>query len=208
MPTHLVTSLVLVEMFSEIAAALTENRDALRQLGDIDGNGRHGDAMLLAFSLLETELATLDPGATGAWEVLDRAAEAMIGIDGDAARLYASGFRRAGTAMMRKDALTQQDFGTAFAEIASGIHAHGQSGGSSRNMLDIWKSAEAGYRQAESQGLTVGACLTQALEAGEAGLPLGAVLSGAQAFATQEAKADASAASALLIIRAMRDALS
>lgn len=203
--TLAITSIDLIEMFSEIAAAMQENTQILSRLDNIDGD--HGRNMIAAFSAIETKLATFDPAELSPSDVFDIAAEVMLPIDAGSTRLYAAAFRRAGTAVMRKRTLKPVDFATAFTQMAGGIHAHGAPGDAISNLADVWTTASRAYLLAAREERPPVECLTAALAAAEGDTETGALLSGATAFMPEHRLMDAGAVSALLMIRAMRDAL-
>lgn len=200
-----INSLDLIEMFSEIAAAMQENAGVLSQLDVIGGN--HGNTMVQAFSLIEAKLASVEPDALAPSDVFDMAAEVLLPINAPSARLYAAAFRRAGTAIMRKRILSPAEFAKAFSQMAGGIQAHGSPGDDQRNISDIWQTATRAYMAAAHTGGTPVTCLSAALAAAEGDTETSAVLAGADSFMPEHRFMDAEAVSALLMIRAMRDAL-
>ncbi len=201
-----ITTVSLLEAFSEIAAAMTENRSMLSRVDRIDGDGDHGESMARVFCGVETHLATLEPDEATPAELFDIVAESLMTFDAASARLYASAFRRAGTATMHKKALTAADFAKAFKEMAAGIAAHGKAGSETRNIADIWQVAAAAYAETAANNDDPAACLAAALEAAEDGVETGAMIHGADAnFVNGRRPPDAGALSALLMIRALRD---
>ncbi len=201
-----ITTVSLLEAFSEIAAAMTENRSMLSRVDRIDGDGDHGETMARVFCGVETHLATLEPDEATPAELFDIVAESLMTFDAASARLYASAFRRAGTATMHKKALTAADFAKAFKEMAAGIAAHGKVGSETRNIADIWQVAAAAYAEAAANNDDPAACLAAALEAAEDGVETSAMIHGADAtFVNGRRPPDAGALSALLMIRALRD---
>lgn len=201
-----ITTVSLLEAFSEIAAAMTENRSMLSRIDRVDGDGDHGETMARVFCGVETHLAKLEPSDSTPSELFDIVAESLMTFDAASARLYASAFRRAGTATMRKKALTATDFAKAFKEMAAGIAAHGKVGTETKNIADIWQVAAAAYAEAAANNNDPAICLAAALEAAEDGVETDAVIHGADAtFVNGRRPPDAGALSALLMIRALRD---
>lgn len=201
-----ITTVSLLEAFSEIAAAMTENRGMLCRVDRIDGDGDHGETMARVFCGVETYLATLEPSDTTPAELFDIVAENLMSFDAASARLYASAFRRAGSVTMRKKTLTATDFAKAFREMAAGIAAHGKAGTETRNIADIWQVAATAYAEAAAHNDDPVICLTAALEAAEDGVETDAMIHGADAsFINGRRPLDAGALSALLMIRAFRD---
>lgn len=195
----------LIEMFSEIAAAMQENADVLSRLDTLDGD--HGTTMVEAFAQIETRLASVEPTALAPSDIFDVAAEVMLSIDASSARLYAAAFRRAGTAIMRKRQLSDVEFANAFNEMAGGIGAHGTPGGKISNIADVWQTAARAYMLAAREGRVPVECLSAALAAAEGDTETSALLAGSSAFLPDHRLMDAGAVSALLMIRSMRDAL-
>ncbi|SMC60296.1 DAK2 domain-containing protein [Rhizobium sp. RU36D] len=195
----------LVEMFSEVAAAMQENGEILSRLDTIDGD--HGKTMVQAFALIETKLAALEPDSISPSDVFDMAAEILLSMNAASARLYAAAFRRAGTSIMRRRVLKPEDFATAFGQMAAGIAAHGEPGAEARNIADVWDTAARAYMAAAHAGHAPVECLTSALSAAEGDTETSSLLAGTEAFMTGRRFMDAGAISALVMIRAMRDAL-
>lgn len=184
-----------VEMFSEIAVAMTEQREWLCGLDGVDGDGDHGTTMDRAFSDIETTIARLNPSDTEAGALFDVAAETFLKIDAASARLYASAFRRAGSSLLGRRRVDAAGLGKALSAIASAVREHGTPGQPLRNITDIWLPAVDAYRATEANGGSMGDSLNAALETTQnsSGLDFSGM--------------DAGGASATLMIRAMRDAL-
>ena len=199
----------LIEMFSEIALAMTDNRERLCQLDSEGGDGDHGMTMAYVFTALEGAFSALDPASTTPAELFDLTAETFLKIDARSATLYASGFRRAGSALIRRRVLTPQDFGKALTAIASSFKEKGVPGIDRRNVADVWQLAVSAYNDAIAQGLT----LPEALDTALAAANNNRVMAEAGRKTGSDSKPDftgfdAGGASALLIIRAMRDTFS
>lgn len=203
--TVAIRSLDLIEMFSEIAAAMQENAGVLSQLDTIDGD--HGRTMVQAFSQIETRLASVEPDTLAPSDIFDMAAEVLLPIEAASARLYAAAFRRAGTAIMRKRVLKPDEFATAFSNMASGISAHGKPGDDENNLADVWATAARAYMAAAHTDRSPVQCLSAALAAAEGDTETSSILAGADTFMPEHRFMDAGAVSALVMIRAMRDAL-
>jgi len=184
-----------IEMFSEIAVAMTEQREWLCGLDGVDGDGDHGTTMDRAFSEIETTIASLNPAKTEAGALFDVAAETFLRIDAASARLYASAFRRAGSALLGRKRVDVGDLGRALSALATAVNEHGTPGRRLRNITDIWLTAINAYRAREEAGGSIGDCLNAALATtkNSSGLNFNGM--------------DAGGASATLMLRAMRDAL-
>lgn len=185
-------SISIVEMFSEIAVALDENRDALSGPGEIEQG--HGERMSRMFAAIETALARLEPAEWNPGHYFDVAAETLPGMDGVEPRFYAAAFRRAGGVLLTYKQLGVTEFGLAIAAMASGFrdHAPGQPG--AEIIAGIWEKAAAAYLDAERHGFSLPGCLQAASTA-------------TQDLALGKTQPHPFAVSASLVIRAMRDAL-
>ena len=204
-----ITSFDIIGMFSEIAASISRHALWLSRLDSISGDGDHGDVMTAGFVAMEKQLAALDPSDVTPAEVFDMAAETFLTIPSRSAKLYASAFRRAGSALPGKPTITEDDFDRAFEAMASGILAHGEAQAPNKNMVDAWEPALEGFKKAKSEGLGLNDCLHAAAGAALEGAepPRGAHNGEALPFAHPDMVMDAGAASAVLIMRAIRYAL-
>ncbi|MCX8996510.1 dihydroxyacetone kinase subunit L [Rhizobiaceae bacterium BDR2-2] len=205
----MIRSLDLIEMFSEIAVAMSENRERLCQLDGEDGDGDHGMTMTYVFTILEDTFSALDPARTTPAEIFDITAEAFLKIDAKSAELYASGFRRAGTTLMRRRQVTPEQFGKALVAMGSSFKEKGTPGVSRLNVADVWQLGVNAYLDSLEQGLTLSEALDTALTAANGGHVMADA--GRKSGAVNQADFtgyDAGGASALLIFRAMRDTFS
>lgn len=185
-------SISIVEMFSEIAVAMQESRDALSCSREVEWE--HGPRMSEMFAAVETALAALEPAEWSPGRYFDLAAETLLTIDGLEPRIYASAFRRAGTVLLRRTRLGPEEFGLAFAAMASGFRDHASDHPVAQMIVDTWDKAADAYLQAEKEKLPLSGCLQAASTA-------------SQDFALGVTQAQPFAVSASLVIRAMRDAL-
>ncbi|MDP9836890.1 dihydroxyacetone kinase-like protein [Neorhizobium huautlense] len=188
-------SVSIFEMFSEIAVAINENSHRLVLLTDKEGRGDHGAVTPDMFDAIEAELAGLEPSEWTPGRYFDLAAETLLTIPGVAPRLYASAFRRAGSALMRKRSILAEDFGSAFAAMATSFRDHAEREPGGAEIAVVWQRAAKAYAMESAAGGKLSACLQAATEAAEeqpAGFP----------------KPGAGELSSILVIRAMRDALS
>lgn len=202
----MIKSLGFIEMFSEIAAAVAENRETLCRLDGENGDGDHGQTMVQVFTALEERLSALEPADIQPAELFDLAAEAFLEVDSRAATLYASGFRRAASALPRQASLDWQDFGRAMAAFTAGFSEKSLSGAAKRNAADVWMTGEPAFHAALERGESLPGALDAALTAAY-GRP-GFAPAGRHEGRTNRpdfSGFDAGGASALLMLRAMRD---
>ncbi|MFB9951741.1 DAK2 domain-containing protein [Rhizobium puerariae] len=185
-------SISMVEMFSEIAVAIDENRSVLS--GKNQAEWEHGATMSAMFGAIETALAGLEPSEWSPGRYFDFAAETLLAMEGIEPRLYAAAFRRAGTTLLRRKRLGPEEFGLAFTAMASGIRDHAGNQPRDQVIADVWEKAAAAYLDASKRDLPLADCL-QAAAAAARGL----------ASTTEHGRPFALSAS--LIIRAMHDAL-
>ncbi len=144
-------SISIVEMFSEIAVALDENRAALSGSSAL-ANG-HGERMSSMFAEIETAIARLEPAEWPPGRYFDLAAETLLQTNGLEASLYAAAFRRAGTAVMRQPHLSAEEFGLALSAIASGLSENANGKPEIEAMSATWEAAAKAFRDAASEGL-------------------------------------------------------
>ena len=185
-------SISIVEMFSEIAVALDENLAALSGSSAL-ANG-HGERMSSMFAEIETAIARLEPAEWPPGRYFDLAAETLLQTNGLEVSLYAAAFRRAGTAVMRQPHLSAEEFGLALSVIASGLSENANGKPEIETMSATWEAAAKAFRDAAAKGFSLPDCLQAGSNA-------------AQDFALTVKQTRPFAASASLIIRAMRDAL-
>ena len=148
-----VDSIAIVEMFSEIAVALDENRAALS--GSSAPAKGHGERMSSMFAEIETAIARLEPADWPPDRYFDLAAETLLQTDGTEARLYAAAFRRVGTAVMRQPHLSAEEFSLVFSAIASGLRENADGKPEIETMSALSGCLQAAFTAAEDFSLTV-----------------------------------------------------
>ena len=207
-----ITSARLIAMFGKIAEAIEVQKDRLCALDGVIGDADHGIAMSLGFSAARDALAGLDPAADPT-TVFNTAAKSFLNAVGaSSGPLYATAFMRAGAAVKGKPILTQADFIAAFQAMAKGIQDRGKAERGEKTMIDAWLPAAdaAGERFAASGDL--GASLTAAAEAAAAGAEATKNMVAAKGRAERLGERslghmDPGAASAVVVIEAIRDAV-
>lgn len=200
----MITNLDLIEIFSEIAVAMTENRNLLCSLPCVSGETDHGVTMNYVFTMLEDTLAAVDPAGIRPGELFDATAETFLKVDTPSARLYASGFRRAGSFLMRRRSLSDADFGAAIAAIASGFRDKGTPSQTMRDATYVWTMVAPALTTALEAGLSMAPALDQSLAKVNNGKPVVATMRDA---APELEGYDATGVSAILMLRAIRDSL-
>lgn len=185
-------SISIVEMFSEIAVALHENRDALS--GPSAPASGHGERMSQMFSEIEKAIARLEPAEWSPGRYFDLAAETLLELEGLEARFYAIAFRRAGSALLRRTNLGSEEFSLALSAIASGFRENAEGQIEIEMTAATWEAAATACRDAAANGFSASGCLQAASTA-------------AQDFSLVALHGRPFAASTSLVIRAMRDSM-
>lgn len=208
-----ITTHTVIAMFDAIAGAMADNKDLLCELDGVIGDADHGITMDLGFSTVVRALAGLDPVSTEPTVVFNTAAKAFLNAVGaSSGPLYATAFMRAGAAVKGKPTLTDADFAAAFIALAKGIQERGKAETGEKTMVDAWASAAAACEMASAAGAPLATALDAAIAAAQAGAEATKTM-----IATKGRSArlgdrslghrDAGAASAVMIIAAMRSVL-
>lgn len=207
-----ITSAHLIAMFAKIAEAIDAEKDRLCALDGVIGDADHGITMALGFSAARDALAGLDPTADPT-TVFNTAAKSFLNAVGaSSGPLYATAFMRAGTAVKGKPTLTDTDFVTAFQAMAKGIQDRGKAERGEKTMIDAWAPAADAAGEGFSTSGDLGASLAAAVEAAKAGAEATKNMVAAKGRAERLGERslghmDPGAASAVVVIEAMRDTL-
>jgi dihydroxyacetone kinase-like protein len=207
-----ITSAQLIAMFGKIAEAIEAEKDRLCALDGVIGDADHGIAMSLGFSAARDAVSALDPAADPT-TVFNTAAKSFLNAVGaSSGPLYATAFMRAGAAVKGKSPLTEADFIAAFRAMAKGIQDRGKAERGEKTMIDAWLPAAdaAGERFAASGDLATS--LAAAVEAAQAGAEATKTMVAAKGRAERLGERslghmDPGAASAVVVIEAIRDTL-
>ena len=206
----LIDSAKLVKMFEAIAEAIAQERDALCALDGVIGDADHGIAMEGGFSAVRTALGQLDAATADPTSVFNTAAKSFLNAVGaSSGPLYATAFMRAGAAVKGKAKLDEADLVAAFQAMAKGIQDRGKAEPGEKTMIDAWIPA-ANAAAAHSGDLR--AALDAAVDAASAGAEATKQMIAAKGRAERLGERslghmDPGAASAVIVIRAMLDAL-
>ncbi|MDQ6432931.1 dihydroxyacetone kinase subunit DhaL [Mesorhizobium sp. LHD-90] len=207
-----ITAARLVVMFGKIAAAIEAEKDRLCALDGVIGDADHGIAMSLGFSAARDALAALDPAADPT-TVFNTAAKSFLNAVGaSSGPLYATALMRAGASAKGKAALTDADFVAAFQAMAKGIQDRGKAERGEKTMIDAWLPAADAAGECISAGGGLAASLEAAVSAAKAGAEAtkGMVAAKGRAERLGERSLghmDPGAASAVVVIEAIRDAV-
>lgn len=200
-------------MFSAIAAAMTREKERLCELDGIIGDADHGIAMELGFSAAAKAVQALDLGSAEPTLVFNTAAKSFLNAVGaSSGPLYATAYMRAGAAVKGKTELDDADFARAFVAMAMGIKERGKAEIGEKTMIDAWLPAAEACEKSLSAGASLAECLTAALAAAESGAEATKSMLAAKGRASRLGDRvighmDPGAASAVVVIAAMRQAL-
>lgn len=208
-----ITATRLSDMFSAIAAAMTREKERLCELDGIIGDADHGIAMELGFSAAAKAVQALDLGSAEPTLVFNTAAKSFLNAVGaSSGPLYATAYMRAGAAVKGKTELDDADFARAFVAMAMGIKERGKAEIGEKTMIDAWLPAAEACEKSLSAGASLAECLTAALAAAESGAEATKSMLAAKGRASRLGDRvighmDPGAASAVVVIAAMRQAL-
>ena len=203
----------LKQMFAAIATAMDAERDRLCALDGVIGDADHGIAMALGFAAANEALSGLDASATEPTTVLNTAAKSFLNAVGaSCGPLYATAFMRAATAVKGKAALDDADFVVMLQAIAKGIVDRGKAALGDKTMVDAWLPAAEAAVAAQASGKSLAESLSAAVDAARSGTEATKSMIAAKGRAARLAErslghVDPGAASALIVIEAMRKSL-
>lgn len=203
----------LAAMFGAIAAAIAADKDRLCALDGVIGDADHGIAMDLGFAAAHQAVAGLDPAATDPTTLLNTAAKAFLSAVGaSSGPLYATALMRAGAAVKGKAALEEADIVAMVQAMAGGIQDRGKAEPGEKTMVDAWAPAAQAMADAAATGKGMAAAFAAAVEAARAGAEATkAMVAGKGRSSRLGERAlghmDPGAASAVIVIDAMRTAL-
>ncbi|ESW87500.1 MULTISPECIES: dihydroxyacetone kinase subunit DhaL [unclassified Mesorhizobium] len=208
-----IDSVGLKRMFDEIAAAIDADKDRLCQLDGVIGDADHGIAMALGFSAARDALAQLDLAATEPTALLNTAAKSFLNAVGaSSGPLYATAFMRGAAAVKGKAILEDADIIAMLRAMAQGIQDRGKAELGEKTMVDAWLPAAQAAGAAQEAGKSLSESLEAALAAAERGAEATKDMIAAKGRSSRLGERslghmDPGAASAVTIIRAMRNSL-
>ncbi|TPK42391.1 dihydroxyacetone kinase subunit L [Mesorhizobium sp. B2-5-4] len=204
----------LKRMLDVIAVAIEADRDRLCQLDGVIGDADHGIAMALGFNAVRDALALLDLAATEPTALLNTAAKSFLNAVGaSCGPLYATAFMRAAVAVKGKATLADAEFVALLQAMAQGIKDRGKAEIGEKTMVDAWQPAAEAAGASNAAGKDLAESLQAALAAAERGAESTKDMIAAKGRSSRLGERslghmDPGAASAVTIIRAMRDSLS
>ncbi len=206
-----ITSARLIAMFGRIAERIEVEKDRLCALDGVIGDADHGIAMALGFAAARDALAGLNAETADPTTVFNTAAKSFLNAVGaSSGPLYATAFMRAAAAVKGKPTLTDGDFVVAFQSMAKGIQDRGKADRGEKTMIDAWIPAA----DAAGEHFATSGALSKALDAAVDAATAGAESTKAMIASKGRAERlgerslghiDPGAASAVILIEAMRD---
>lgn len=198
-------------MFQRISIAINAGKDHLSELDGAIGDADHGITMSLGFMAVNADLTKLDLAQTLPSEIFAVAASAFLdAVGASTGPLYATGFRRASQALKSDESLSPACQAMIVDEMRAGIQQRGKGQRGDKTMLDAWIPAAEAAIDASSRALDVAPMWKAILEAAEAGANSTSSMVAARGRAARLGERslghiDPGAASAVIILRAMRD---
>lgn len=201
----------LSRMFYRISIAIEAGKDHLSDLDGAIGDADHGITMSLGFMAVNAELAKLNLDDTLPSEVLTAAASAFLdAVGASTGPLYATAFRRAAQALKQDDCLSPAGQAAIVEAMTAGIMERGKGQRGDKTMLDAWIPATEAAANAQARAASSLDMWKSILEAAEAGANSTRSMVAARGRAARLGERslghmDPGAASAVIILRAMKD---
>ena len=195
-----------------IAEEMAANRDELCRLDGVIGDADHGIAMALGFGAARDAVVAMEPLSEPS-AVLNMAAKAFLNAVGaSSGPLYATALMRAGAAVKGKAEIDDADVVSMLQAMAVGIRDRGKAEPGQKTMLDAWAPAAVAAREAQAAGTDLAGCLDAAVAAARGGAEATKAMVASKGRAERLGDRalghmDPGAASAVLVIEAMRDSL-
>ncbi|WP_113385090.1 dihydroxyacetone kinase subunit DhaL [Rhizobium sp. SYY.PMSO] len=201
----------LGSMFQRISIAINAEKDRLSELDGAIGDADHGITMALGFMAVNVELAKLDLAQALPSDIFSIAASAFLdAVGASTGPLYATAFRRASQALKTDESLSPACQAMIVDEMRAGIQQRGKGQRGDKTMLDAWIPAAEAAIDAKARSRDVAAMWNAILEAAETGANSTSSMVAARGRAARLGErslghVDPGAASAVIILRAMRD---
>ncbi|MDL2401638.1 dihydroxyacetone kinase subunit DhaL [Rhizobium mayense] len=201
----------LGSMFQRISIAINAEKDRLSELDGAIGDADHGITMSLGFMAVNAELAKLDPARASPSEIFAVAASAFLdAVGASTGPLYATAFRRAAQALKTDETLSPACQAMIVNEMRAGIQQRGKGQRGDKTMLDAWIPAAEAAIEARERALEVAGMWDAILDAAETGADSTSSMIAARGRAARLGQRslghiDPGAASAVIILRAMKD---
>ncbi len=203
----------ITDLFRAIAARLTEARTELGVLDGVIGDADHGNSMAEGFAAVVRASSAAAMSGAAAGDLFPVAAQSFLGAVGaTTGPLYASAFMRAGQLFAGQRDIAAESIPDLIPAFEEGIRQRGKAQPGDKTMLDVWSPAAWAVQQAQAEGLGPLACLDAALLAAEEGREATRAMVASVGRAARLGQrtlghVDPGAASATIIIAALRDAM-
>jgi len=204
----------LIDMFERISRAIDESVDRLSELDGAIGDADHGITMVLGFHAVNAALQGSRHDLSSASEVMSAAAMAFLNAVGaSTGPLYATGFQRAAKSLKDIEKLDHAAVASMLQAIPEGIGDRGKAQLGDKTMLDAWLPAAEAATIALANKTDSATFWREVVSAAEHGANATCSMVAAKGRAARVGgrslgHMDLGAASAVIIIRAMADALS
>ncbi|NLM05216.1 MAG: dihydroxyacetone kinase subunit L [Clostridiales bacterium] len=160
---------ILINILSEMADVIKENRGLLTDLDQAIGDGDHGINLDRGFSALKESLDSLKDKDCAS--ILNSAAMVFISkVGGASGPLYGTAFMRAGKEIAGKENITGEDAINMFNAAIEGIMKRGKSDKGDKTMLDTLIPAFEAFKSAIENGDDFESISEKTLEAAKEGL--------------------------------------
>jgi phosphoenolpyruvate---glycerone phosphotransferase subunit DhaL len=201
----------LSRMFYRISIAIEAGKDHLSDLQGAIRDADHGITMTLGFMAVNAELAKLDLDHMLASDVFIATASAFLdAVGASTGPLYATAFRRAAQALKQDERLSAAGQAAIVEAMTTGIEERGKGQRGDKTMLDAWIPATEAAVSACARAAGSRDMWNSILEAAEAGANSTRSMVAARGRAARLGERslghmDPGAASAVIILRAMKD---
>lgn len=203
----------LILAFEAILDAIEAAKDHLSELDGAIGDADHGITMALGFHRVCADLGHANADTATLAGVLETAAAAFLDAAGaSTGPLYATGFRRAAAALDGVDRLDETAVATLIGGISAGIAERGKGQRGDKTMLDAWIPATEAADAAVAAGLREHDFWVSVIAAAEQGMQATRSMIAMRGRAARVGHRalghiDPGAASAVIILTALREAL-
>ena len=204
----------LIAMFARISDAIEAAESHLSDLDGAIGDADHGISMVLGFNAVTAELSHSRHDLSTASGVMNVAAIAFLNAVGASiGPLYATAFRQAAQSLAGAREIDSAAATAMLQAIAAGIRERGKGQRGDKTMLDAWLPAAEASALALANGLKGAAFWRQVVAAAEHGANATTSMVATRGRAARVGQRslghmDPGAASAVIILKAMADALS
>lgn len=203
----------LIALFRLISLRLDEARQMLGQLDGAIGDADHGNSMAEGFAAVVRASAQASSQGARVGELFDIAAESFLeAVGATTGPLYASALLSAGQRYHGMQSLHIAEIPDLIPAFARGIAARGKASAGDKTMLDVWAPAARAVVDAQAAGSAPLTVLDVALKAAEEGREATRAMIATVGRASRLGQrslghVDPGAASAVIIIAALRDGL-